>query len=230
MKTKIFALVAICALISLAGICAMSNALTPEEKTAGWRLLFDGRTLEGWQITGNADGWVVEDGEIVNLAKGGGYLATEEQYGDFILSLDVKYEKGANSGVFFRWADLRDPVQTGIEMQILDSYGNKNPGKHDFAAIYDCLAPRKNACRPAGEWNKVVLTCRKNRIWVDVNSARVLWMDLDRWDTTGKNPDGTANKFRTAYKDMPSSGYIGIQDHGHKVWLRNVKIRPLNCP
>ena len=230
MKKRMVALISLGVLLSLGGFCAMTNTLTTAEKTAGWRLLFDGKTLDGWQITGSADGWRVENGEILNLAKGGGYLATKEQFGDFILSLDVKYEKGANSGVFFRWADLGDPVQTGIEMQILDSNGVKTPGKHDFGAIYDCLAPRKNTCRPAGEWNTVVLTCRKNRVWVDVNNARVLWMDLDKWDTAHKNPDGSDNKFRMAYKDMPRTGYIGIQDHGAKVWLRNVKIRPLNCP
>jgi hypothetical protein len=121
-------------------------------------------------------------------------------------------------------------VQTGIEMQILDSYGKQKPDRHDFGAIYDCLAPTKIACKPAGEWNKVVLTCRKNRIFIDVNDRRVLNMDLDRWTTPQRNLDGTDNKFRTAYKDMPRMGYIGFQDHGSQAWFRNVKIKPLNCP
>jgi hypothetical protein len=219
---------AIAAFIVASVLYAAGNSLTASEKTAGWKLLFDGKTLDGWKATGDPKGWKVENGEIANLANGGGMLASTGQYGDFILSIDVKYEKGANSGIFFRWANLDDPVQRGIEMQILDSYGKQKPDKHDFGAIYDCLAPTKIACKPAGEWNNVVLACRGNRIFIDVNHKRVLFMNLDRWDTAHRNPDGSDNKFRTAYKEMPRKGYIGFQDHGHKVWFRNIKIKPLN--
>jgi hypothetical protein len=52
-------------------------------------------------------------------------------------------------------------------------------------------------------------------------------MDLNRWTTPHMNPDGTPNKFETAYKDMPRVGHIGLQDHGHKCWFRNIKIKPL---
>lgn len=206
---------------------AADNVLTAVEKKAGWTLLFDGKTLNGWKATGNPEGWVVKDGAIENLAKGGGYLATTRTFGDFILSLDFKNDKGTNSGIFFRWSDLNDPVQTGIEMQILDSYGVEKPGKHDCGAIYDCLAPRKNVCKAPGEWNHVVLTSRNNKIFIDMNGVRILNMDLNRWTTPHKNPDGTDNKFNTAYKDMPRVGYIGFQDHGHKVWFKNIKIKEL---
>jgi len=203
------------------------NRLTPAEKAAGWRLLFDGKSLKGWKATGDPKGWAVQDAAIVNLVKGGGYLATEETFGNFQLALDYKIEKGVNSGIFFRWANLSDPVQTGIEMQILDSYGNKEPSRHDNGAIYDVLAPKKEASKPAGEWNHVVLTCKDNLIMVDMNGERIITMNLDRWTEAHKNPDGSANKFDTPYKDMPRSGHIGIQDHGGKIWVKNIKIRPL---
>lgn len=224
----ILAALAITALIVAGAVYAADNSLTSVEKSAGWKLLFDGKTLDGWKATGKAEGWTVEDGAICNTVNGGGYLATIDQYGDFVLSLDVKYEKGANSGVFFRWSDLGDPVQKGIEMQVLDSHGKAKADKHDFGAIYDCLAPSKIACKPAGEWNNVVLTCRKGRIFVDANGKRVITMNLDRWTTARMNPDGTENKFGTAYKDMARKGYIGFQDHGHRVWFRNIKIKPIN--
>lgn len=231
MKRSISIVVALfAAALTIAGaVYAADNTLTPAEKASGWKLLFDGKTLDGWEATGKAEGWKVENGEICNTVSGGGYLATTEQYGDFILSLDVRYEKGANSGVFFRWSDLGDPVQKGIEMQILDSYGKQKADKHDFGAIYDCLEPTKIACKPAGEWNKLVLTCRNNRIFLDVNGKRVIYMNLDRWTTAHRNPDGTQNKFKTAYKDMARTGYIGFQDHGHKVCFRNIKIKPLGA-
>ena len=206
---------------------AALNTLTPAEKTAGWKLLFDGKTLNGWKATGDPAGWKVADGAIANLAKGGGMLATVDRFGDFALSMEFKVTPHANSGVFFRWAVLGDPVQRGIEIQILDSYGVEKPGKHDCGAIYDCLAPRKNTSKPAGEWNKMVLTCRDNLVWIDMNGKRIIYMNLDRWTTPHMNPDGSRNKFRIAYKDMAREGHIGLQDHGHKVWFRNIKIRPL---
>ncbi|MCL6519477.1 MAG: DUF1080 domain-containing protein [Armatimonadetes bacterium] len=194
---------------------------------SGWKYLFDGKTLKGWKATGDPKGWTVENGTIVNLAKGGGYLASEKTYGNFQLELEFKLEKGVNSGVFFRWANLSDPVQTGIEIQLLDSYGVQNPSKHDCGAIYDCLEPKKNACKPAGEWNNLLLTCKNNMILVDLNGERIIVMNLDKWTTPHKNPDGTKNKFNTAYKDMPRSGHIGFQDHGGKIWFRNIRIREL---
>ena len=221
--TAVFAL--ICFTANMAW--AIPNTLTPDEKKAGWKLLFDGKTLKGWKVVGNLKGWIAEDGAILNLAKDGGYLATEKQFGNFSLSLEFKLVPHTNSGIFFRWADLDDPVDTGIEMQLLDSYGVKNPSKYDCGAIYDCLAPRKNACKPAGQWNKVAITCLNNLIWVDMNGKRINYMNLDRWTVPHRNPDGTQNKFRNAYKDMPRKGHIGLQDHGNKIWFRNIKIRPL---
>lgn len=223
--TLFLALIIFVQFSALCGASCAQNTLSPDERTAGWRLLFDGETLDGWLSTGNLEGWAVDGGSILNLAQGGSYLATEEQFANFALSFEFKIEPGANSGLFFRWANLRDPVQTGIELQIFDSYGVEPPGKHDCGAIYDCLAPRKNVCKPAGEWNHIVLTCRRNRIWVDMNGSRIIFMNLDKWTTPHLNPDGTNNKFDTAYRDMPRKGHIGIQDHGARVWFRNVKIR-----
>jgi hypothetical protein len=206
---------------------AASNTLTLSEKKSGWKLLFDGKTLDGWTATGNPDGWTVENGTITDVTKNGGYLATKEQFKNFALSMEFKIVPGANSGIFFRWTDLNDPVQTAIEMQILDSYEVKEPYKHDCGAIYDCLAPTKNACKPAGEWNKAVINCRNNLIWIDMNGKRIIYMNLNRWTTPHMNPDGTGNKFKTAYEDMTQKGYIGFQDYGQRLWFRNIKIRPL---
>lgn len=220
----IFVVLAI--LMAVSAVAGM-NALTPAEKAAGWELLFDGKTLDGWQATGKAEGWAVEDGTIAALAKGGGYLATNEMFGNFILAIDFKMDKACNSGLFFRWAEIGDPVQRGIEVQILDSFGKAKPDKHDCGAIYDCLEPSKQAAKPAGEWNTMKLTCRNNIVMVDLNGKRVIYMNFDRWTTPNMNPDGTPNKFRIAYKDMARKGYIGLQDHGHKCWFRNVKVKAL---
>lgn len=209
-----------------AATCCSDNKLTPGEKQAGWKLLFDGKTLDGWKAMGNKAGWVAEDGAIGNTGKGGGMLATVDgNYGDFQLSIDFKMEKATNSGVFFHWTDLKDPVQTGIEMQVLDTAGKTNTDKHDCGAMYDCLAPKMDAAKPAGEWNNAVITCRGSMVLIDLNGKRIIAANLARWTTPHQNPDGTPNKFNTAYKDMIQPGYIGLQDHGHKVWFKNIKVR-----
>lgn len=187
--------------------------------------LFNGRDLSGW--TCKPGSWVVEDGLIARGA-GGDFLWSAEQYGDFVLSVDFRVSPKGNSGIFIRTGSQQDWLHTGIEIQVLDSHGKENPGKHDCGAVYDCVAPRRNACRPAGEWNTCVITCRGPRIEVVLNDEPIVNMNLDEWTEAGRNPDGTPNKFRTAYRDMPRRGYIGFQDHGNPVWFRNVRIRPLS--
>ena len=86
---------------------------------SAWRDLFDGESLNGWQATGNPDGWTVEDGMIKCLAQKGRYLVTEEQFEDFELTIEYKTLPDVNSGLFFRLSDLNDPVHTGLEIQIL---------------------------------------------------------------------------------------------------------------
>jgi hypothetical protein len=113
-------------------------------------------------------------------------------------------------------------------MQILDSYGKDEVGSHDCGAIYDCLAPGKNVVLPAGEWNHVVLTCNDSLITVVMNGDRIIDMDLDQWTEPHRNPDGSPNKFRTAYKEMARRGHLGFQDHGKPVWYRNIRIKVLD--
>ena len=81
--------------------------------------------------------------------------------------------------------------------------------------------------KPPGEWNRAVITCRDNMITIELNGEKVCVMDVDQWTVAGQNPDGTKNKYSIAYKEMPRIGHIGLQDHGSRVWFRNIKLRPL---
>lgn len=194
-----------------------------------WVVLFNGRDLEGWKATGKPEAFSVQDGTLYCDGSGGRLLYYEpEKFQDFVLEAEVKVSEGANSGIFFRVADPADLVQTGIEMQVLDSYGKREVGTHDFGAIYDVQAPRVNAARPAGEWNQVRITCQGPRIQVDLNGTQVVDMDLSRWTEPGMNPDGTKNKFQRAYREMVHAGYIGLQDHGKPVWFRNLRVQRLH--
>ncbi|MBM4039506.1 MAG: DUF1080 domain-containing protein [Planctomycetes bacterium] len=200
----------------------MGLAVGAEE---GAKVLFDGKGLDAWtqKATG---GWTIDAEGALAWQKGCGYIWTKEQFGNFVLDLDFKVSPGCNSGIFIRTAKTGDPVQTGIEIQIHDTVG-KAPSKHGCCAIYDIQAPSKNAEKPVGEWNRLAITCNDNKIEVVLNGEKVNEMDLDQWTEPGKNPDGSKNKFKTAYKDMPRKGHIGFQDHGKAVWYRNIKIKEL---
>ena len=184
--------------------------------------LFDGSNFDAWKMN-KTNGWVIEDDTMA--LKEGGDIWTKERFGDFVLDLEFKVSSECNSGIFFRTADLKDPVQTGIELQVLDSAGKPNPDKHDSGAMYDLLEPSSNTMKSDGEWNHVIITCKDNLIKVNMNGTQIIDMDLDKWTIPQKNPDGTNNKFKTALKDFSRDGHIGFQDHGHPVWYRNVKIK-----
>jgi hypothetical protein len=203
------------------------SASPAPETTAGWRQLFDGRSLAGWAATGNRNGWTVEDGTIACLARGGGYLYSQAQFQDFVLQGEFKTAPRCNSGIFVRWSDPQDPVNTGIEIQILDSFGRVKPNRHDCAAIYDIMAPSQDVVRPAGEWNQVEITCDGPILRVVMNGQQVVEADLREWTTAHQNPDGSRNKFRYAYNTMTHLGHIGLQDHGGRCWFRHLQLKPL---
>jgi hypothetical protein len=206
------------------------NELSAEEEAAGWRLLFDGATLAGWKTSSDtASRRAVEDG-CINPHKCGGYMMIHEQpWGDFRLALDFRIKPGCNSGVFVRTWPLepregKDVGFNGIEIAIDDT---ETAGMHDTGAIYDLVAPSKNAMKPAGEWNHMEITCDRNAIEVSLNGERVTRMDLDEWTEPNQRPDGSAHKFDVRYKDHPRRGYIGLQDHGSDCWFKNIKLLEL---
>ncbi|MFC1608224.1 DUF1080 domain-containing protein [Candidatus Latescibacterota bacterium] len=223
----------IMAMVVLINVCVGCGESEPETAVPSsqakapmnqWVSLFDGSTIDAWRMD-KSDGWVIE-GDSMTMSKGGS-IWTKDRYGNFVLELEFKVSPECNSGVFFRTGDLKDPVQTGIEMQVLDSAGKQNPDKHDSGAMYDLLEPTSNSMKPAGEWNTAVITCDNNIISVDMNGIRIIEMDVDRWTEPHKNIDGTENKFSTALKDFPRVGHIGFQDHGHPVWYRHVRIKSI---
>lgn len=186
----------------------------------GAKVLFDGSHLDAFQATK----WKIEDGTLARVPKAG-YIWTKETFGDFVLNLEFKVSAKCNSGVFFR-TNPEDPVQGGFEIQVTDSYGKAKPDKHDAGALYDALAPSINAIKEVGAWNTMQIEAIGPKITVTMNGEKVIEANLDEWTSANKNPDGTKNKFKTALKDQPRTGYIGFQDHGHDVWYRNVTVTP----
>ena len=209
---------------------ATDNQLSETEKREGWVLLFDGKSLDGWTTSSQKPGQRSVEQASINPHKCGGYMMIHEKvWGDYKLSLDFKISKGCNSGIFIRTFPLtarpgKDVGFNGLEIAIDDT---KEPGFHDTGAIYDLVKPGKNAMRPVGEWNHIVVTSQGKLIEIELNGEKVTRMDLDEWTEKNKRPDGSQHKFDVAYKDHPREGYIGLQDHGSDCWYKNIKLLPL---
>ena len=151
-------------------------------------------------------------------------------FADFVLQADcMTHAEGLNSGIFFRIEDLGNVVHTGFEVQVLSG---KETGNHHFGSIYDLAATAKNAGKKTGEWNTVEIRCRGPKLSVKVNGELVCQMNCDDYDKPGLCPNGQPHKYKLngqprAIKDYARVGYLGFQDHGQKVWYKNVKILPL---
>ena len=191
--------------------------LHPAADAAGFVSMFNGKDLTGWQTTGN---WIVEaDGSIALHPREGekgwqrwtAYLATEKKYRDFVLDLEFKFEPTGNSGVFMRIGDLGEPVKTGFEVQILDTYGLEKPGHHDCGGIVRCIGPTKNMVKPAGEWNRYTITVKGRQVKVVFNGEQVIDVNLDD----------------SEMKSRPNEGFIAFQDEAKRVAYRNVRIKEL---
>jgi hypothetical protein len=179
--------------------------------------------LANWQLN-KPGGWVMKDGVLSPAENGGGYIWTKDNYEDFEVVIEYKTSKDCNSGLFFR-ADPKNHVQGGFEIQIASAgiYDGKQVG----GSIYGALAPTERAGKPDGEWNTMKLTCIGPKITVVLNGKTIAEANIDKWTTANLNPDGTKNSVKTPLKDLPRTGRIGFQYHGHPVWFRNVKLKQL---
>ena len=201
-----------------------------QRNTDGFETLFNGKDLTNWQPATN---WAVEDGVITlkdrtdRQEHNDNYLWTRDKYGDFVLELDFKVIPGTNSGVYIRTSDPKDPVPTGIEVQVGSLAPGRPLAKGSVGGLYDLVAPKTNAVK-LDDWNHYTITCEGPKITVVLNGTLVSEANLDQWAEANKNPDGTKNKFNRAMKDFDRTGYVGLQDHGSPVWYRNIRIKRLS--
>lgn len=165
--------------------------------------------------------WKSKAGGVIQLVPRAGesgwkryasYLWAKKLYADFVCSFEYKHKKGGNSGFYFRAADATDPVETGVEIQILDSYGKKGAmSHHDNGGVVFTRGASKNMSKPVGEWNQLKVRCEGQHLKVWLNGERVQDMFLDK----------------TGLKNRPATGFLGFQDHGDPLQLRNIKIEEL---
>ena len=243
------ALVAGCASTQNASAPAGPNQLSDSERSAGWRLLFDGSSFRGWRGLGYDSvptaHWKIVDGSIMkvpshDVAKmpdgqpaNGGDLMTTDAFRDFELSFDWKVALGSNSGLKY---NVSEPMSVkssnhaalGFEYQVLDdsmNTDNKIP-THRAGSLYDLIpSGATKLLRPIGEWNTSRVVFRGNHGEHWLNGAKVVEYDLGtpRFDSVFK-----LSKYKpiAGFADK-RAGHIVLQDHNEVAWFRNIKIREL---
>lgn len=242
---NIIKMAAIAATIWVAGACASKtgnsaatpeNALTKKEQKEGWILLFDGQSMAQWKGFKKEEvpaAWQVEEGAIVLAGNGGGDILTKNQYENFELMLDWKISEGGNSGIFFNVSEdpkFRYTWQTGPEVQIIDDerHPDAKQGKNNnrqAGTNYDLHPLATAAVHPVGEYNTMRLLVKDGLVQHYLNGKKVVEYTL--W-----SPEWEAMVKDSKFASMPEygrlkRGHIALQDHGDKVWFKNIKIRPL---
>ncbi len=212
--------------VALGFFTALGTPLAAEDREntdEGWVHLLSDETEsldENWSTTGN---WTLKEGVATLTPREGekgwsrfsAYLWSKQEYADFEIEFEYKVEKRGNSGFYFRVGDKKDPVRQGIEVQIYDSAGKKKGAKltdHDSGGIIPGLKPHRNSAKPAGEWNKMRVIHRDDKIIVMLNDVNVNAHDLSGGGQLA---------------ERPKKGPIGFQDHALPLSLRNIRIKEL---
>ncbi len=233
--------------VSLLFVCsafAQDNVLSAKEKKEGWQLLFDGFSMNKWKGASSdsfpAKGWKVADGVLFidneTGRQSGGDVLTTEEFENFELSIDFKLTEGANSGVKYSVQKLSQPAPglgsvLGPEYQILDN--DKHPdakagrnGNRKLASLYDLLpANTEKAIRPIGDWNTAGIVSKGDVVEHWLNGVKVLAYNRS-------NDVYNAALAQSKFKEVKEfgknpRGYIMLQDHGNRVFFKNIKIKRL---
>ena len=188
--------------------------------------MFNGSDLAGWQrVGGKPDAWGVEDGVLVARKGGGGWLACQREYSDYLIELDFRLPPGGNSGVFLRPPLEGNPAFEGMEVQVLDDeapqYANLKPWQY-CASIYSIAAPEQRVSRPAGSWHALRVLCAGRLVMVWLNGICVARANLDDHSDKAERIPGLRRV----------SGHPGLQNEHGPIEFRNLRIKDLarNAP
>jgi hypothetical protein len=211
-----------------AALLAVVAVKCPQAKAnddARFEDIFNGKDLDGWVVEGtrnfrqgdrNLPVWTVEDRQIVCAGHGFGFLRYERLLTDFALEFEFRLNRKVNSGVGVRYdkftgARKTRPSYAGYEIQLLDDAGTK-PTRSSSGSLYRYVAPKINAMKPTGEWNRMVIECRGPRIRVTLNDQ--VLHDLNQ----STIPE---------IADKPLQGHFSLQNHGGKAAFRSVRLKEL---
>jgi Domain of Unknown Function (DUF1080). len=230
-----------------------ANTLTAAEKAAGWTLLWDGKTGNGWRSARNdsfpQNGWTTTCGTLTIHAKDGeesrgpGDIITKERFSNFELSADFKITPGANSGIKIFVQTNLSPIDKvtgkpvnlgsaiGMEYQVLDDERHPDAklgrdGDRTVGSFYDVIpAAKDKQVFAVGQWNNVRILSKNNHVTYYLNGFKTV-------EFTRGSPEFRAAVALSKFKDIPgfgewADGHILLQDHGNTASFRNLKIRKL---
>lgn len=159
---------------------------------------------------------------------------TKKEYENFVLDLEFKNAPGTNSGVFVYCSDVEDFIPNSVEVQIADDFSplwSSKPKTWQCAAIFGHLAAKTSAVKRPGEWNRMTITCQGPKISVRLNGQQVTEMDMRKWTSAEKNPDGTEIPawLSKPKATLATKGHVGFQGKhgGAPIYFRNMKIKTL---
>lgn len=212
------------------------NTLTKAEAKSGWKLLFDGQNFTGWHgynLKGIPDCWIIEDHALTMTTKGRAEsqdIITDKTYQKFAFSAEFKMTKGANSGLIFQVAEdpkYKFPYETGPEYQIID--GDNWPDKLEewqlCGANYAMYPPKMKPYKPIGEWNQALIVVDGNRVTQMLNG--VIVVEYEKYSDEWKKLRASGKWASFPDYGKFDQGHISLQNHGTKVWFRNIKIKEL---
>jgi hypothetical protein len=204
------------ALLLVALITPALAADTPE----GFTPLFNGKDLTGWKATGEQNVWGAEKGVLYVAGKGGGWLLTDKEYGDYELRLEYKVPKMGNSGVALRTPRQGDPAYVGMEIQLIDDINWKGLKTWQHTgSIYNVVPAKKINSRTPGEWNTMRIVTRGRKILIEHNGEALVDANLD---------DYTKEHAKRHPGILRDKGHIGFQSYNFRVEFRNINIKELN--
>lgn len=222
------------ALFGADACCAEANGLTEQEKQDGWRLLWDGKTGEGWRSIKSdsfpAKGWEIADGVLTVLPKnaggGAGDIITKETFSDFILKADFRLTDAANSGIKY-FFDPKVNGGTTLEYQVLDA---KHPdaakgrdGNRKVGSFYDVMPAVGAKPNPVGEWNTAMIVCKGKHVEHWLNGVKVV--EFERGSEAFRAAVAQSKFSKFPNWGEQAVGHILLQDHNDRVSYRNIKIK-----
>lgn len=224
--TFVFALI----LAASPGFAQVNLPLTGHPDTRGWADLFKKNLSNAEYAPGI---WTCEKG--VFTASEDQIIFSKVEYENFALDLEFNVEPGANSGVVVYCTDKKDWIPHSVEIQILDDTNEKwatVPGTWQCGSIFGHLAPSEKAIKQPGEWSRMTIACQGKMIYVVLNGKPVINMDMSKWTSATKNPDGSEipSWLSTPFSELKTKGLIGLQGKhaGAKTYFRNMKITQLS--